>query len=379
MATVTFFHAHPDDEAIATGGTMASLAEQGHRVVLVTATRGELGEVDDGFLDPGEALGARRAVELAEAARVLGVARQLFLGYEDSGMEGEASAERPGCFATADMDEAAGRLAAILDEEASDVLVVYDEHGGYGHPDHVQVHRVGMAAADRAGTPVVYMATMDRDFMLELRRQAAESEFGPGDDLEGAETMGEPSARITTELDVSPWVGTKRDAMRAHASQIDETSFFLAMPDDLFADGLGPGVVHPGPAGTRGPGRRRPRGRSGGRRYGRHPRRRGDRGRERNDDQAQGAACPRWSPGGGRAAGRARSRAGRPGRPGVHPGQLVRRRRQRLPGAGRLGVSGGGHGAADRPGSTTRCRRRWTRPGPGRTPWPGRGRGPHVR
>ena len=235
MATVTFFHAHPDDEAIATGGTMASLAEQGHRVVLVTATRGELGLVPDDFLDPGETLADRRVTELAEAARVLGANRQLFLGYEDSGMEGEASAERPGCFATADLGEASGRLADILEEEGSDVLVVYDEHGGYGHPDHVQVHRVGMAAAERAGTPVVYMATMDRDFMIELQRQAGESEFAPDDNLEGAESMGEPSARITTEVDVTPWLDHKRSAMRAHASQISEESFFLAMPDDLFA------------------------------------------------------------------------------------------------------------------------------------------------
>jgi LmbE family N-acetylglucosaminyl deacetylase len=234
MATVTFFHAHPDDEAIATGGSMASLAEQGHRVVLVTATGGELGEVAEDFLDPGETLAERRAAELAEAARVLGVARHLSLGYEDSGMEGEPSADRPGCFATADLDEAAGRLATILEEEAADVVVIYDEHGGYGHPDHVQVHRVGMAAADRAATPVVYMATMDRGFMLELRRRAAESGVGPDDNLEGADTMGEASERITTELDVTPWVATKRAAMRAHASQIGEDSFFLSMPDDVF-------------------------------------------------------------------------------------------------------------------------------------------------
>ena len=93
-----------------------------------------------------------------------------------------------------------------------------------------------MAAADRAGTPVVYMATMDRGFMLELRRRAAESGFGPEDNLEGADTMGEPSERITTEVDVSDWVDAKRAAMRAHASQITEDSFFLSMPDDLFAE-----------------------------------------------------------------------------------------------------------------------------------------------
>ncbi len=236
MATVTFFHAHPDDEAIATGGTMASLAAEGHRVVLVTATRGELGEVADGILEAGESLGERRATELAEAASVLGVARQLFLGYHDSGMEGEDSNARPDCFATADGDEAADRLAGILVEESADVLVVYDEHGGYGHPDHVQVHTVGMAAAERAGTPVVYMTTMDRGFMLELRRRAAESEFGPEDNLEGADTMGEPSERITTEVDVRSYVEAKREAMRAHASQIGEESFFLSMPDDLFTE-----------------------------------------------------------------------------------------------------------------------------------------------
>ena len=236
MATVTFFHAHPDDEAIATGGTMASLAEQGHRVILVTATRGELGEVADGYLDEGETLAERRVVETAAAAGVLGVTRQVFLGYEDSGMEGEPSAERPGCFATADLDEAAERLASILEEESTDVLVVYDEHGGYGHPDHVQVHTVGMAAADRAGTPVVYMSTMDRGFMMALRRQAAETElFGSDEELEGVDTMGEPTERITTELDVSPWLSAKRDAMAAHASQISEESFFLSMPDDVFA------------------------------------------------------------------------------------------------------------------------------------------------
>ncbi len=236
MATVTFFHAHPDDEAIATGGTMASLAAGGHRVVLVTATRGELGEVADGFLRPGESLGERRTVELAEAAALLGVSRQLLLGYHDSGMEGEDSNARDDVFATADVDEAAGRLAAILSEEASDVLVVYDEHGGYGHPDHVRVHDVGMAAAERAGTPVVYLTTMDRDVMAELRRRAAGSDHGPDDPLEGADTMGEPASRITTELDVTPWLAAKRAAMAAHSSQISEESFFLSLPDDLFAE-----------------------------------------------------------------------------------------------------------------------------------------------
>jgi LmbE family N-acetylglucosaminyl deacetylase len=236
MPTVTFFHAHPDDEAIATGGTMVGLADAGHRVVLVTATRGELGEEPEGLLDPGETLVDRRRAELAEACRILRVDRQEFLDYLDSGMAGTSDNDRPGSFATADIDEAAAALARVLDEEASDVLVIYDEHGGYGHPDHVQVHRVGMRAAELAGTPIVYMATMDRDFFAELAAEADQLDWQPPENVsEGMDTMGEPASRITTEVDVTRWTSLKREAMRAHASQIAETSFFLAMPDDTFS------------------------------------------------------------------------------------------------------------------------------------------------
>src|SRR5688500_3649860 len=147
MATLVCFHAHPDDEAIATGGTMAKAAADGHRVILVTATKGEHGEVVEGFLDPGEELWQRREQEVADACKALGVARHEFLGYTDSGMMGEPENDAPGSFWRADLDEAARRLADILDEEEADILTVYDDTGGYGHPDHIQVHRVGVRAA----------------------------------------------------------------------------------------------------------------------------------------------------------------------------------------------------------------------------------------
>ena len=236
MSTVTFFHAHPDDEAIITGGTMASLAAEGHRVVLVTATRGELGEVPAGLLEPGEPLATRRETELASAGRILGVDRQVFLGYLDSGMAGEDTNTRDGAFAAADVDEAAARLADILVEVRSDVLVTYDEHGGYGHPDHVQVHRVGMRAAALASTPVVYLSTIDRDHVLELIRESEGTDWAMQDAApQDVDAFGEPADRITTAVDVTKWLGAKREAMRAHASQIGEDSFFLAMPDDAFA------------------------------------------------------------------------------------------------------------------------------------------------
>ena len=238
MATIVFFHAHPDDEAITTAGTMASLADRGHRVVLVTATRGELGEIPDGLLAPGQSLAEARELELAEACRILGVSRLAYLDYLDSGMAGEETNHRPGSFASADVDEAAGRLATILGEESADVLVTYDEHGGYGHPDHVQVHTVGVAAAERAGTPVVYYSTMNRDQVAGLMEQvrAMDTEWVPPEgSTDGADEMGEPASRITTAVDVLPWIERKRRAMEAHPSQIPADSFFLSMPDPVFA------------------------------------------------------------------------------------------------------------------------------------------------
>jgi len=236
MATAVFFHAHPDDEAIQTGGTMARMAADGHRVVLVTATRGELGEVPEGLLSPGEDLAGRRAVELAAACEVLGVARHEYLGYRDSGMAGEPTNEDPSCFWRADVDEAATRLADILDQEHAEVFATYDENGGYGHPDHIQVHRVGLRAAQRAGTERVFMATMNRDHMLSLADRA--DEFGlavPDEQRAMLDTLGVHADRITTAVDVSDYLDRKRRAMQVHASQISDTSFFLMMPPVAFA------------------------------------------------------------------------------------------------------------------------------------------------
>ncbi|MDQ1381202.1 MAG: hypothetical protein QOJ71_1921, partial [Actinomycetota bacterium] len=157
--TLVTFHAHPDDESIATAGTMARAKAEGHRVVLVLATRGELGEFSPAALSPGETLTERRVAEVNASAEVLGVDRVEYLGYRDSGMAGEATNEDAGAFARADIDEAAGRLARILQDEHADVLTIYDDHGGDGHPDHVTVHRVGVRAAELAGTKRVYEST----------------------------------------------------------------------------------------------------------------------------------------------------------------------------------------------------------------------------
>jgi LmbE family N-acetylglucosaminyl deacetylase len=239
-ATLVTFHAHPDDEAITTAGVMARAAAEGHRVVVVFATGGELGEVVPGVLGDGETLGARRDAEARRAAEILGVARVEFLGFHDSGMEGEDTNHAPGAFAAADVDEAAMRLARILRDEGAEVLTVYDDHGGYGHPDHVQVHHVGIRAAALAGTPRVYESTMNRDHILALMREHRDEIEGL-DDLPAEEdfTMGSPASAITTTVDVRDYVEQKRAAMAAHASQIPEDSFFLTLPDDAFRESFG--------------------------------------------------------------------------------------------------------------------------------------------
>jgi LmbE family N-acetylglucosaminyl deacetylase len=218
---------------------MAKATADGHRVVLVTATRGEHGEVQPGVLGDGGALWQRREKELAEACRILGVARHEFLGYVDSGMMGTPENDLPASFWRADVDEAGRRLAAILDEEGAEVLTVYDEHGGYGHPDHIQVHRVGVRAAEMAGTPTVYMATMNRDHIHRLMEQAADFDVEDRPELPEDVEFGEPEARITTAVDVAGQIAAKREAMRAHASQIADNSFFLSLPPEAFSAAFG--------------------------------------------------------------------------------------------------------------------------------------------
>ena len=243
MATLVCFHAHPDDESIATGGVMRMAADEGHDVVLVVATRGEEGEVEDGFLDDGEDLGERRVRETLASAELLGVKAVEWLGYRDSGMVDTPTTKNPACFWQADVDQAAEKLAAILRAHECDVLTIYDSNGNYGHPDHVQVHRVGVRAAELAGIADVYEATMNRDYIVRnMRATMLESSDNPGDlpDVDDPDfNLGVPESEITTRVDVSKYVDVKRASMRAHASQISEQSFFLAMPDEAFTMAFG--------------------------------------------------------------------------------------------------------------------------------------------
>lgn len=206
-----FFHAHPDDEVLLTGGTMARAARAGVRVVLVMATAGERGLTGGSRLG----LGAVRESELRTAARVLGCTEVRWLGYEDSGSDGPAS---PGAFAAAPVEEAAERLAAVLRSEAAELLTVYDPVGGYGHVDHVQVHRVGRLAARQAGTPRVLEATVDRDALLRGARIASRLP-GVRFDVDRLARSYTPASAVTHRVDVRCQAERKRRALAAHVSQ----------------------------------------------------------------------------------------------------------------------------------------------------------------
>jgi len=213
-----FFHAHPDDEAIFTGGTMYRLAQAGHRVVLVLATGGEHG-VPRSPLADGDTIAVVRANETAVAARLLRVARVLFLGYEDSGMPGDPANSYPGAFAAASIDEAAELLAKICLQEEAAALVTYDPGGIYRHPDHLQVHRVGALAAQIAGIATVYETTVDYEYLHFVDVHLVE---GASRSLAERSRVGLPTAEITTVVDVRDCLDVKRAAMAAHVSQIGE-------------------------------------------------------------------------------------------------------------------------------------------------------------
>ncbi|GAB3421912.1 PIG-L family deacetylase [Flindersiella endophytica] len=256
---ILFVHAHPDDETIGNGATMAKYAAEGAHVTLVTCTRGEEGEIlvpDLAHLaaDQSDGLGTYREKELAAAMSVLGVSDYRWLGsaghYRDSGMIGTPANERPDCFWRADLVAAADLLVPVIRELRPQVLVTYDEFGGYGHPDHIQSHRVAMYAYLLAGVPSyrpdlgaawnvpkVYWTAMGESMFREgLRRvrEAGDELFFDGMDPEGElPRMFVPDEYISARIEAGTYVEQKLDAMRAHATQISVDGPFFALSNNL--------------------------------------------------------------------------------------------------------------------------------------------------
>ena len=258
MSTLVCFHAHPDDESIGTGGSIARAAEEGHTVVIVLATDGRHGEVP-GDLAAGETLVERRRAETEASARVLGASDVVWLGYHDSGMTGWVQNSAPEAFMNARIEEAAGRLADILIDVGADVMTCYDWHGGYGHPDHIQVHRVGHEAAriarERGLRVRLLESTMNRTRLSELIRASGSEEFDPEAPADDGNPFGSTEDEITMAVDVSDHLDAKRASIACHASQVSDSSMFLQMPPDVFAVAFGhEWFIEPGQPGGARPG-----------------------------------------------------------------------------------------------------------------------------
>lgn len=236
-------HAHPDDETINNGATMAMYSALGAQVTLITCTRGEEGEVLVGDLahlasTHTDQLGNHRVKELDDAMKILGVKDHRFLGhFRDSGMMGTEPNESPDCFWKADLDTAAKLLVDVIEEVKPHVLITYDTNGGYGHPDHIQAHRVAMRAAELAPTwkiQKIYWNATPKSVIA----QGIEKMREIGSDFFGAESVDDipfavDDSLVTTAIDGNAYVQAKMDAMRAHATQIEVDGPFFALSNNL--------------------------------------------------------------------------------------------------------------------------------------------------
>jgi N-acetyl-1-D-myo-inositol-2-amino-2-deoxy-alpha-D-glucopyranoside deacetylase len=246
-------HAHPDDESIGTGATMAKYAAEGARVTLVTCTLGELGEVIPPELahlawDADGGLGEYRIGELAAACKALGVTDHRFLGgagrWRDSGMMGTPSNDWAGCFWQADVDEAARELLTVIEEVQPQVIVTYDANGFYGHPDHIQAHRVAWRAFELAdGLVGKFYATAVPKSVL-AQAMALMDDSGGGSDFTRVDSVdelpfGTDDENVTTEINARDYLDAKLAAMRAHATQIAVDSPFFALSDKVGQRALG--------------------------------------------------------------------------------------------------------------------------------------------
>ena len=249
-------HAHPDDECIGTGGTLLRAAAEGFRTAVVTCTGGERGEIHN--MDEAENRPRLREVRLDELTRALALLRvgqPRMLGYVDSGMMGTEGNEDPASFWQASVDEAVGRLVAQIREFKPDVLVTYDAFGGYGHPDHIQTHRVGVLAAEACNVGAmypeagpawrvrkVYLATLPKSAIYRavelLAARGLPSPFGDFDRLEDV-PMGVEDAEVGANIDVRAHLAAKIEALHQHQSQLDPSSFFLNVPEEFNEEAFG--------------------------------------------------------------------------------------------------------------------------------------------
>lgn len=237
-------HAHPDDESISTGGILARYADEGIRTVLVTCTNGELGDAPGGIKPDNpdhdeQVVVPLRLSELEASCAVLGVQHLELLGYHDSGMEGWPQNLLPDAFWNSPVDVAAAKLADLMRIYQPDVVVTYDEHGFYGHPDHIQANRITHAAIEQCQIPAkLYYTGIARSGIKAFRQTLVDHGIVPPSEVEEDPEFGTPDELITTVVDCVAYAPRKFASLQAHASQSDNI-FFLQMGEEMFAGIMG--------------------------------------------------------------------------------------------------------------------------------------------
>lgn len=245
--TLMAVHAHPDDEASSTGGVLALYAEQGIRTVVVTCTNGEFGDAP-GQVKPGddghdeEEVAQLRLAELRQSCKILGVSHLELLGYHDSGMPDWGYKNRPDAFCNVPLDEVADRIAALIAQYQPQIVISYDDKGMYQHPDHVHAAQAAAAAVAKSGTPAKFYQTAMRPSswrkiwaaLRELGAEVPDRQVTP----EQERQMAESEEAITTSVDIRPVLERKREALFAHASQIQE-SWFSKIPPEIAEEAFG--------------------------------------------------------------------------------------------------------------------------------------------
>lgn len=239
--------AHPDDEAFGTGGTLARYAAAGADVTLVCATRGEAGEIAEGFDATPETLGQVREGELRCAAETVGVRELIFLGYRDSGMAGTPENNDPRAFVNAPADEVVPQLVGIIRRVRPQVVVTFEPNGGYGHPDHIAIHRHTVAAFHAAADPAccpeqgaawkaprLFYTAIPRSFFLGMRDALAAAGLDTSDlaRFEDAE-IGWPDDKVNVTIDVADTVEAKWTALQCHRTQLGPGNLFRRLPEPL--------------------------------------------------------------------------------------------------------------------------------------------------
>lgn len=230
--------AHPDDEGFGAGGTLAMLVRRGHRVTLICATNGDVGEISDPQLATPDNLWQVRQQELRAAMRITGISDLRFLNYRDSGMDGTDDNRHPASLCQADPERVAGQLLAVMQERAPDLVLTHDPTGGYGHPDHIAISRhtraaLGRWAASGAKPPLLYYICFPRSFFQQTWRKMLELGIKPPFGSDDVADMGTPDEEVTTTKHIGEFLELKQESLNCHRTQIDPNGAFFQLPPEF--------------------------------------------------------------------------------------------------------------------------------------------------